>query len=163
MTRFLLPFALPGKPVECQLSWGTLRRESATGWFGSSLAPFSKHNERFARRYRYSTKNSPDVALLKLSSPYVGSWKYEHTIHIQKHIHIRAQISLYRKYLYCWTYVIMNCQGHNNIRNGIVSVQTGHSTCTCTVSLHVVELWTHQKFESFKKIFRDDEIRIRIC
>ena len=28
----------------------------------------------------------------------------------------------------------------------------------------VIELWTHQKFESFKKYnFRDDEIRIRIC
>ena len=32
------------------------------------------------------------------------------------------------------------------------------------VSLHVIELWTHQKFELFKKYnLRDDENRIRIC
>ena len=30
-------------------------------------------------------------------------------------------------------------------------MQTSHSTGTCTVTLHVVEPRTHQKFESFKK------------
>ena len=49
--------------------------------------------------------------------------------------------------------VIVNPHGHNNIRNGIVWVQRGHSTSRCTVSLHVIELCTHQKFESFKKRF----------
>ena len=97
VTRFLLPSALLDKPVECQLSWGTLRRESATGWFGLSLAPFSKHNERFARQYRYSTKVSPDVALLKLSSPYVGSWKTK-TLYLYIYIFVYDhKISLYRK------------------------------------------------------------------
>ena len=37
-------------------------------------------------------------------------------------------------------HVIMNRQGRHNIRNEIVWVQTGHNTCTCTFSLHVVEL-----------------------
>ena len=55
-SRLLQSFAFPDKIVQLQLSWGTLRRESATGWFGLSLAPFSKHDERFARQYRYSTK-----------------------------------------------------------------------------------------------------------
>ena len=32
-------------------------------------------------------------------------------------------------------YVIMNRHGHHNIRNGIVWVQTGHSTCTCTATV----------------------------
>ena len=47
---------------------------------------------------------------------------------------------------------IMNHQGHNNIRNGIVKVQTSHSTCTCTASLYVIEPRTHQKYESSDKI-----------
>ena len=38
-------------------------------------------------------------------------------------------------YLYIYTYVIMNRHGHHNIRNGIVWVQTGHSTCTCTATV----------------------------
>ena len=38
------------------------------------FAPFSKYIERFARQYRHSTRVSPDVALLKLRSPYVGSY-----------------------------------------------------------------------------------------
>ena len=59
--------------------------------------------------------------------------------------------------------VIVNRHGRHNIRNGIVWVHRDHSTSTCTVSLHVVELGTHQKVESFKKNFRDDENRIRIC
>ena len=37
-SRFLQPFALPGTAVRLQLSWGTLRRESATGWFDLSFA-----------------------------------------------------------------------------------------------------------------------------
>ena len=59
-------------------------------------------------------------------------------------------------------HVIMNHQRHNNIRNGIVWVQTGHNTCTCTVTQHVIGPRTHQKFESSKKV-RNDENRIRIC
>ena len=35
-------------------------------WFGLSIAPFSKHNERFARA---STVKFPDFALLRLRSP----------------------------------------------------------------------------------------------
>ena len=58
----------------------------------------------------------------------------------------------------------MNRHGHHNIRIGIVWVQECYSTCTCTATLCVIELWTHQKFESLKKNnFRNDEIRIRIC
>ena len=37
-SRFLRSFALPDKIAQLQLSWGTLRRESATGWFDLSYA-----------------------------------------------------------------------------------------------------------------------------
>ena len=58
----------------------------------------------------------------------------------------------------------MNRPGHNNIRNGIVWVQTGQSTCTCTATLQVTEPRTHKTFElALKNNFRDDENRIRIC
>ena len=70
----------------------------------------------------------------------------------EKHIYI---------YIYMYIHVIMNRHGHNNIRNGIVWVQTGHSTCTCTVSLHAIEPRTHQKFESSEQTnFRSDKNRI---
>ena len=52
---------------------------------------------------------------------------------------------------YIYIYVIINRQGRHNIRIGIVWAQTGHSTGTCTAALCVIELGTHQKFESFKK------------
>ena len=38
-------------------------------WFGLSFAPKPKYKERFARQYRYSTRVSPDFALLMHSSP----------------------------------------------------------------------------------------------
>ena len=52
-------------------------------------------------------------------------------------------------HLHTHTNIIVNRQRHHNIRIGILWAQTGHSTNTCTVSLHVIELCTHQKFESF--------------
>ena len=45
----------------------------------------------------------------------------------------------------------MNRHRHHNIRNGIVWVHTHHSTCTWRDTMCVIELWTHQKFESLKK------------
>ena len=54
--------------------------------------------------------------------------------------------------IYTYIYDIMDRHGHNNIRNGILWVQTGHSSGTCTVTLSVIEPRTHQKIESFKKI-----------
>ena len=63
--------------------------------FGLSFAPKPEHNERFALQYRYSTRVSPDVALLKLSSQSVGSRQDDttqhithiHTTHMHTHIH----------------------------------------------------------------------------
>ena len=49
------------------------------------------------------------------------------------YICIKININIY-------LYVKVNRQGHHNIRNGILWAQTGQNTCTCTVSLHVVEL-----------------------
>ena len=40
-------------------------------------------------------------------------------------------------YIHLFVHVIMNRHGHDNIRIGIVWVQTGHSTCTCTATLLV--------------------------
>ena len=57
----------------------------------------------------------------------------------------------------------MNRHGRHHIRNGIVWVQTGHSTYTCTATFCVIELRSRQKFDSFEKYnFRDDENRIPI-
>ena len=67
-----------------------------------------------------------------------------HTVHI--HIHARSHVSTY-KYIDI-IYVIMNHQGHHNVRNGIAWVQTGHSTCTLTTpKIRIVQ----------RKKFRDDE------
>ena len=41
---------------------------------------------------------------------------------------------------FIYIYVIMNRHGSHNIRNGIVWVQTGHSTSTCTATWCVIEL-----------------------
>ena len=60
--------------------------------------------------------------------------------------------------------VLVDRHRHHKIRIGVLWVQTGHSTGTCTATLCVIELRTHQKIESFnKKKFRSDDIRIRIC
>ena len=56
---------------------------------------------------------------------------------IPTYTHTQIHTYTLHKYIY---YDIMNRQGHHNIRNGIVWVLTGHSTRTCTVSLHVIEL-----------------------
>ena len=57
-------------------------------------------------------------------------------IHVHIHIHIHIDI-----------HVIMNHQGHNNVRNGTVWVQNKPQT----VTLNVIEPRTHQKFESRKR------------
>ena len=46
----------------------------------------------------------------------------------------------------------MNHQGHNNIRNEIVWVQTGHSTCTCAATLHVIEPPNTPKIRIIRKL-----------
>ena len=43
-------------------------------------------------------------------------------------------------YIYIYIEVIMNRHGSHNIRHGIVWVQTGHSTGTCTATWCVIEL-----------------------
>ena len=52
--------------------------------------------------------------------------------------HVFCYISY--KDIYIYTHVIVNRQGHHNIRNGTVWAQTGHSTGTCTATLCVIEL-----------------------
>ena len=79
----------------------------------------------------------------------------QNTFKITEYIHILVQKKTFAHtytntysftftYLYICKYiffqVVMNRHGHHNIRNGIVWAQTGHSTSTCTVSLHVIEL-----------------------
>ena len=64
-------------------------------------------------------------------------------------------------YMYMYIYItrvhihifndIMHGHGHNNIRNGIVWVQTGHGTSTCTATLCVIEPRTHQKIRIVQK------------
>ena len=123
--------------------------------------PFSKHNEGFARQYRYSTRVSPRRCVSQASFTICRALtrRKKHTVHFSYTYTFTCIYKFIGIYI-----VIMSHQGHNNIRNGIVWVQTGHSTCTCTVTLHVIETRTNQKFESFKRNnFRSDENRIRIC
>ena len=58
-------------------------------------------------------------------------------IYIDKDIDIdfRIYIDFRKNQKSVYTYIIMNRHGHNNIRNGIVCSQPGHSTCTCTATL----------------------------
>ena len=46
-----------------------------------------------------------------------------------------------------YIYVIMNRQGHNNIRNGIVWVQTGHNTGTNRIRICQLIPKTPKSFE----------------
>ena len=57
-------------------------------------------------------------------------------------------------------YVVMYRQGHHNIRNGIVWVQTGHITGTCSATFFVIEP-EHTKNSNRSKN-RSDEHRNRI-
>ena len=91
----------------------------------SPLSPSTTND--FARQYRHSTRVSPDVALLRLSSPYVGCPDKinKHTIHIRKHIRTRSHISTFKNicidiYFCIFQHALMILQGNNNIRNGIV-------------------------------------------
>ena len=55
-------------------------------------------------------------------------------------------------YIYIYIYMLSRIvKDTTTFGDGIVWAQTGHSTSTCTVSLHVIEPQTHQKFESFIK------------
>ena len=63
-------------------------------WFGLSFAPFSKHNERFARQYRYSTRASPAFALHKLRSP-SRNYTQQDTTHKHTYTHIHMHRSIY--------------------------------------------------------------------
>ena len=81
-----------------------------------------KNKYRYKYTYTYTYINT-----------YIYKYKYKYV-----HVHISLCMKILKKYKYI--FVIMNHQEHNNIRNGIEWVQTGHSTCTCTVSLHVIEL-----------------------
>ena len=81
------------KPVELQLFWGTRWREPLARWFGLSFAPKPKYNERFARQYRYSTRVSPDFALLRHSSPSFGSWFLCSSEHCQDHWRLQVHTS----------------------------------------------------------------------
>ena len=67
-------------------------------------------------------------------------------------------------YIYIYIYIfVVNRQRHHNIRNGILWVQTGHSTCTFTATWCVIELWTHQQFESFRLNNSENPEIVRIC
>ena len=124
--------------------------------FGWSFAFVSKHNERCERQYR--NEPPPACALLKPRSPSFKSllrplFKItEHRlIHRHIHIHIRSHIS---QKMHTYTYMChhessrtpqhsnWNCESTNRPQHMHME---GHMVC-------VIELLTHQKFESFKKI-----------
>ena len=84
-------------------------------WFGLSFAPFSKFFERFARQYRYSTEVSPDVALLKLCSPSVGSCKKKDTAH--KHTYAQRYIHTHLHYTHIETHVDTYTHEHINMHD----------------------------------------------
>ena len=126
------------------------------------------HHERCERQYRHEP---PPTCALRQGSP---SFKSTHSLSYSKHFpdhgiftctctHKNTYAYTYSNtcsytftdlYIYKYLHIYKDIwrHGHHNIRNGIVWAQTGHGTCTCTATLCVIEPWTHQKFESFKKI-----------
>ena len=86
-------------------------------------------------------------------STYVHTFVHTHTdiLHTDSHKHVHLHVYFQINIHISKKHVIMNRQGRHNFRNGIVWVQTGHTTCTCTVSLRVREPRTHQRFESSEK------------
>ena len=115
MFPILQSFALPVKAVELQLTRKKLRRESVVGWFGLSFAPKPEFHKRIARQYRYSTRVSPDVALLELSSPSDRSCQDEknNTQHTYTHKHLFTYIHVYIHVIHVYIHVIMDHQEHN--------------------------------------------------
>ena len=72
-------------------------------------------------------------------------------------VRLKKPLTFHNGFMFCYIsfiyiHVIVNRQGHHNIRNGIVWVQTGDITCTCTVSLHVIELKDTPKIRIFQEI-----------
>ena len=129
-------------------------------WFGFSSAPVSKCIDRFARQYRYSTKVSPDVAMIKLSSPttekqdttHTCTHKQTHTYSFtQKHMQIYMYICL--SVCYC-TYTCNKSsmtQQHSEWKCDACKQATTHAHVQ-SVTLNVIEPRTHKKSNWFFEI-----------
>ena len=152
--RILHSFAFPDKAVQFRLSEGNKLPDCPVG-----LSPFSPSitndvNVSVAtslhQRLRFSGRvhhlSSPDTLCLTQTT-----FKITENIHILVHIkihmrihiqiHMRIHIQIHIRIRSHIPISICTCrQRHHNIRNGIVWAQTGHSTCTCTATLCVIEL-----------------------
>ena len=96
VTRFLQSFALPDKVVQLQLTWRTLRRNQPQDGSICLSPPKRTYNERFARQPLFH-----DVWLKK---------------HLTFHNGFIFLLHLLSIYIFMYIYVIVNRQGHNNIR-----------------------------------------------
>ena len=88
------------------------------------------HGDRDRERRQRKRRRQRDAALLKLASQSSRCWHV--CLHTYRHTYIyiiQSWIRIYSHITFVW-------------------VQTGHSACTCTVTLHVIEPRTNQKFES---------------
>ena len=71
--------------------------------------------------------------------------------HFQKHFRFRSHISISFNiclYIYMSSWSVKDT---TTFEMELCGAQTGRSAGTCTTTLCVIDLWTHQKFESFKK------------
>ena len=72
----------------------TLRRESVVRWYGLSLAPSSKHNERFARQYRCSTRVPLTLRFSSLVHHLSGPDKTKKTLFIYIYMYVHTYLPI---------------------------------------------------------------------
>ena len=116
-SRFLQSFAFPDEAVQLQLSMEKRWRAPAVRLFCLSFAAKPKYNERCARHYRYSTRFSPNFALLRLrSTSFQVLTLLSYSNHFQDHgMYTYTNTSLYaytNTYTYSYAFTFF-CTYHN--------------------------------------------------
>ena len=151
-SRFLQSFALPDEAVKLQLSWEKRWRELTV-----RFAPFSKISNDLHVSIpalpgfllaRFSSLISPSVGPDKRKKrhntqiTYGHRYKHTHThkqqahreTHVDTHVHVHVSIFLSQ---------IINDTTTSGME--VRCVKTGHNTCTCAVTLYMIEPRTHKK------------------
>ena len=145
-SRFLQSFALPDKVVQLQFSSGTLRRESATGWFGLSFTTKTQVSRKV-----HTSDTFHDVRLQEAFD--LPQWFY--AIFVTSLVIIYIYITIYYR------------------ESSRIPQHSKGNWCGCkqaTAHAHVQSRcmmlnFDHTKISnrSKKNEFRDDEKQIRIC
>ena len=143
----------------CRNTWGRFEfthgvRRGGRGW-GSAWHTNSNTNTHSNNTHQH-TRQNPHIAHQQHTQRTTHNTQPLTFLNWFHFFFLQTSLKKFYKYKYVYVFVrvIMNRHGRHNFRNGFVWVQTSHSTCTCTAAVCVIEVWTHQKFESFEKIPR---------